>query len=182
MHRRLLTLRADTPFPVNNINAIAKKGNAKPTKGETTGMGTCKDVSERGGGLLRTTLSFSDCALRISGSHRVSARRFSADATSSGFLSLRSSSRLVSQFFRYANIMNAKKSDAYSGGNRTRPDFATYQGGFALQEGAGYETRKTDGTWKKQTRSVSSGDRKPAGKWLHPKVCRPPLPHDRGQS
>ena len=27
------------------------------------------------------------------------------------------------------------------------------------------KARKTDRTWKKPTRSVSSGDRKPAGKW-----------------
>ena len=30
--------------------------------------------------------------------------------------------------------------------------------------------------------SVSSRDRKPAGKWFHPKVYRPSLPHNRGQS
>ena len=58
-----LTLRAVTPFSVNNINAIAKKGNAKPTKGETTGMGTCKDVSERGGRLLRPPFPVSEITL-----------------------------------------------------------------------------------------------------------------------
>ena len=34
----------------------------------------------------------------------------------------------------------------------------------------------------KQTRSVSSRDRGPAGKWFHPKVCRLSLPHNRGES
>jgi DNA invertase Pin-like site-specific DNA recombinase len=38
------------------------------------------------------------------------------------------------------------------------------------------------GPGKSKTRSLSSRDREPAGKWFHPKVCRLSLPHDRGQS
>jgi DNA invertase Pin-like site-specific DNA recombinase len=51
-----------------------------------------------------------------------------------------------------------------------------------FKKSQGNDTRKTAGTGEKQTRSVSSRDRGPAGKWFHPKVCRPSVPNNRGQS
>jgi len=40
-----LNLLAITPFMSKIFNAVAKNDNSKSTKGEMTGMGTCKDVS-----------------------------------------------------------------------------------------------------------------------------------------
>ena len=74
--RRCLTLRKLLElqlFIPQVFHAIAKPCNAKPTKGETTGMGTCKDVSERGGRLLRSPFPVSE--IRLAGSPATSACR-----------------------------------------------------------------------------------------------------------